>query len=267
MAYPRVVPYCPGQYRPGGDGVCPGLYRYGTVRVEPRAASGARGAAVVSVEGIYVGDIAILPEEGHRTGIYKHPVHGPVRLDARGVEGDHQADRANHGGPDRALNHYPAEHYARWREIYPSHAGKFVRSSFGENLSATGLTETSVCIGDVFRVGTAVVQVAQPRNPCWKLAHRFEIPDLARRAADAGLTGWLYRVLEPGAVATGDAVRPLRRDPAGIAVARVWEAVHARRPDADELRRLAGLETLALAWRRRFAARLAFLQRSRGGPA
>lgn len=222
---------------------------------------------MVRVEGIYVGDIAILPEEGHRTGIYKHPVPGAVPVDAGGVAGDHQADRASHGGPDRALNHYPAEHYARWRQVFPRHADKFVRSSFGENLSTTGLTESGVCIGDVFRAGTAVLQVAQPRNPCWKLAHRFEIPELARHVADAGLTGWLYRVLEPGEIAAGDAVRLLRREPEAVSVARVWNAVHARQSEPGELERLAGLEALAGVWRRRFAARLAFYrQRGRGQP-
>lgn len=210
---------------------------------------------LVRVDAVFVGGISVLPEEGHLTGIYKQPADRALFLGREGLQGDHQADRRNHGGPERALNHYPAEHYAFWAEELPAYADCFVAGAVGENVSTTGLTENTVHIGDTFRLGRAVIQVSQPRSPCFKLNHRFEIPDFSRRAADAVRVGWLYRVLEPGEIAPGDQLVLLERATPSVSVARLWRTFLARSAQAEALEALAALQTLAPVYRERFRMR------------
>lgn len=154
--------------------------------------------------GVYIGKTGILKEEGHRSAIVKSLVCERLRLDETGLEGDEQADLSAHGGADRALHYYPPEHYAFWRAEFPRHAEKFAPGTFGENVSASGFTEENVHIGDVFRIGTAVVEVSVPRKPCWKLNHRFEIATLSKRVQDERRSGWFFRVLEPGELQLDD---------------------------------------------------------------
>lgn len=132
------------------------------------------------------------------TGIFKVTVSGPVWLSRHNLEGDGQADLVHHGGTDKAVCAYSAEHWPFWRTILP--VGQLRGGAFGENFTVEQLTESDVCIGDVFSVGTAVVQVSQPRQPCWKLARRWQIGDLAVRVEQTGFTGWYFRVLREGRV-------------------------------------------------------------------
>ena len=141
--------------------------------------------------------------EGSRpSAIAKLQVDGELSLTEKGLVGDEQAEKKIHGGPDRALCHYPREHYAFWASEYPDQAGLFVAPAFGENLSTEGLTEKNVFIGDIFRWGEALIQVTQPRSPCFKLNFHFGISDIATQMQNAGKTGWLYRVILAGKVAT-----------------------------------------------------------------
>lgn len=211
--------------------------------------------AAVRVDAVFAGGISVLPEEGHLTGIYKQPVGGRRFLGPEGLQGDRQADLRNHGGPERALNHYPAEHYARWAQEYPAQADCFCAGAVGENLSTRGLTEDTVHIGDVFRLGRAVVQVSQPRSPCFKLNHRFEIPDFSARAAEAGRVGWLYRVLEPGEICVGDELVLAERVPGAVSVAELWRRFLAKSAQPEVFEALAALETLAPVYRERFRMR------------
>ncbi len=110
--------------------------------------------------------------------------------------------RKIHGGPDRALCHYPREHYADWIRDFPQQAERFCAPAFGENLSTTGLTEQNVYIGDIFRWGEALIQVTQPRSPCFKLNFHFAINDMAQLMQNSGKTGWLYRVIAGGQVSS-----------------------------------------------------------------
>lgn len=211
--------------------------------------------AGVRVEALFAGGISVLPEEGHLTGIYKQPVAGPLFLGPEGLQGDRQADLRNHGGPERALNHYPAEHYALWARELAAQAGCFVPGAVGENLSTRGMVEDTVHIGDVFRLGGAVIQVSQPRSPCFKLNHRFEIPDFSARAAAAGRVGWLYRVLAPGEVRAGEELVLLERPAPSVSVAEVWRTFLAKSARAEVFEALAALETLAPVYRERFRMR------------
>lgn len=141
--------------------------------------------------------------EGSRpSAIAKLQVDGELSLTEKGLVGDEQAEKKIHGGPDRALCHYPREHYAFWASEYPDLAELFVAPAFGENLSTEGLTEKNVFIGDIFRWGEALIQVTQPRSPCFKLNFHFGITDIATQMQNAGKTGWLYRVILAGKVET-----------------------------------------------------------------
>lgn len=137
------------------------------------------------------------------SAIYKIPCQEAVYLSETGFQGDEQADQRHHGGSDRALHYYPAEHYAYWQACYPE-VPHFHPSGFGENLSGIGLTEENCHVGDIFRLGEARVQISQPRSPCYKLNLRFDVVDLACQMQKSGRTGWLLRVLQPGWVKPGD---------------------------------------------------------------
>lgn len=136
------------------------------------------------------------------SAIAKVQVDGELMLTELGLEGDEQAEKKIHGGPDRALCHYPREHYRYWAQEFPELAERFVAPVFGENLSTDGLTEQNVYIGDIFRWGEALIQVTQPRSPCFKLNYHFAISDMASQMQNVGKTGWLYSVIAPGKVAT-----------------------------------------------------------------
>jgi MOSC domain-containing protein YiiM len=150
------------------------------------------------------------------TGIYKEPVAGRVRVRRHQLEGDAQADLRVHGGEHKAVYAYPFEHYAHWeRELGRS---GFAPGMFGENLTTAGLLETELFVGDVLRIGSAVLQVTQPRMPCAKLGHKFARPQFIKEFLVSGRSGFYLRVVEEGELAAGDAVEFVRRDPNGVTV-------------------------------------------------
>ncbi len=158
-----------------------------------------------------------------RSAIGKEPVQGPIALGPEGLQGDAQADKRFHGGPERALLAYSQDHFAGWEiELGRAPLGP---GSFGENLTVADLTEASACIGDSFALGTAVVQVSQPRMPCVKLARRLEAPEMVARALGTGRTGFYLRVLVVGAVEPGP-LRLLERPFPALSVAAALLAVH-----------------------------------------
>lgn len=153
------------------------------------------------------------------TAFVKTQVEGRVALSLTGLDGDEHVYEG-HGGPDMALLAYPVEHYQYWRSIglHLPEAG-----AMAENLTVSGLVETDVMIGDVFEVGTARVQVTQPRRPCSKIAARYGRSDLTVLAQDTGFTGYLLRVLVPGEIGAGDEVRLVERGEDGVTVAEAHE--------------------------------------------
>jgi MOSC domain-containing protein YiiM len=190
------------------------------------------------------------------SAIEKRPVAGPIALTRLGLAGDAQADRRHHGGPDKALHHYPAQHYAAWRRELPGQADLFEPGGFGENLSTTGLSEENVCLGDIFRLGSATIQVSQGRQPCWKLNLRFALPDMARRVQEKGRTGWYYRVLEEGEVGPGDRLLQVARPHPDWPLARLLRLLHHDTLDRAGLAAIAELAVLAPGWRDIAAKRL-----------
>lgn len=134
------------------------------------------------------------------SAIAKLQVEGELILTELGIAGDEQAEKSYHGGTDRALCHYPREHYALWVQMFPEQAALFCAPAFGENLSTEGLTEQNVFIGDIFRWGDTLIQVTQPRSPCFKLNFHFGISDISAQMQASGRVGWLYRVVAAGNV-------------------------------------------------------------------
>ena len=184
----------------------------------------------------------------YATGIYKTAVRGRVELSRLNLAGDGQGDLKNHGGEHQAVYCYPHEHYAYW-------AGQLARDDFeygqfGENFTLEGLLECEVCIGDSFRVGAALIQVTQPRVPCYKLADKLGIAGFDKTFLRANRSGFYVRVLEEGDVQAGDSIRPVSKDPVGMTVAEVnaralpRQGAGGRRARPANRRALPRLETL-----------------------
>jgi MOSC domain-containing protein YiiM len=152
---------------------------------------------------------AIEAENPWTTGFVKTATTGPLWLATTNLDGDGQADLVHHGGPHKAVCVYPAAHYPWWRQTL----GKpdLIYGDFGENFTIDGLTESDICIGDVWTIGEATVQVSQPRQPCWKLARRWDIKTLALQVQHTGRTGWYFRVLVEGLVQRGMSIKLIER--------------------------------------------------------
>ena len=148
------------------------------------------------------------------TALYKEPVAGPVRLGRENLSGDQPAQRSVHGGPEMAVLAYAAAHYPRWRDELG--LPDLPYGAFGENLLVDGFDESSVCIGDVFAVGDARIQVSQPRGPCWKLERRWRIPDLIARVRDTGRGGVVLPRAGRGHARSRPAVSPRRASAAAV---------------------------------------------------
>lgn len=188
------------------------------------------------------------------SAIHKQPASAPLWCSLTGLQGDEQTDTRHHGGIERALHHYPAEHYAFWRcwqqsMGLPAPATPWQPAAFGENISTLGLTEDQVHIGDVFRLGEALVQVSQPRSPCFKLNLRFGYPQFSLLMQLNGRCGWLLRVLEEGWVAP-DAELMLQERGSPLSVRRCADILFNQPYVEADLQQLARLELLSPNWRK-----------------
>lgn len=196
---------------------------------------------------------------GSVSAIDKQPQGGAVLAGLTGLEGDEQGDLRVHGGPDKAVHCYTWAHYGAWRQELPGEAAEALLrepGAFGENFSLEpGLDETNVCIADQWAVGGALFEVSQGRQPCWKLNDRFDVPDMARRVQQGGRAGWYLRVLRPGPVQAGDAVRLVARPHPGWTLARLLHAIAERDGDPRTLGQILALP-LPPSWARLFRRRL-----------
>lgn len=206
--------------------------------------------------GLLVGKAAPLGPRAVSSGISKTQVSGRLALSETGFDGDVQGDPIRHGGPEKAVHHYPFDHYPAWAEGLGPHPLLSRPGAFGENLSTTGLTENTVAIGDVFALGTAIVEVSQGRQPCWKLNERFGTAVMARAVQTTGRTGWYYRVLQPGIVTSEDRLALVERRSPEWTVARIWRAFYIDPLNRAELSGIAALERLADGWRTHATRRL-----------
>ncbi len=186
------------------------------------------------------------------TGFFKEVVSGPVAVGRTNLAGDGQADLRVHGGPDKAINAYPQDHWAFWQHEL---ALTLPPGAFGENFTTKGMVETGVCIGDVFQIGTAVVQISQPRQPCWKLARRWRIKDLAVRVEQTGRTGWYFRVLVEGQVEAGQELQLTDRPHPQWTVHEANQIMHHRKTDWKAATALAACPALSASWQESLARR------------
>jgi MOSC domain-containing protein YiiM len=212
-----------------------------------------------------------------QSGIVKRAVEGAVRVGREGLAGDGQADRVHHGGPDKAVLAHASAHYDHWRRelaevlggvegVLP--ADQFPHGAFGENLTVEGMDEETVCIGDVFRAsatdgetgghggggGGALLQVTQPRQPCWILAKRWGVRELPRAVDRMGATGWYLRVSEEGTVEAGMALRLVERPHPEWTLSRAYRAFQQRRDAPEQAAHLAELAELSEAFRQELRA-------------
>jgi MOSC domain-containing protein YiiM len=177
-----------------------------------------------------------------RTSIFKSPVAGPVLVRRLNLDGDYQSDLTVHGGAEKAVYAYPAEHYEFWRGELPGI--ELPWGVFGENLTVTGLSENDLHIGDRLRIGSAEFVVTQPRMPCFKLQIRFDRADMTKRFHHSGRTGFYFSVSQEGTLTAGDTIEILGRDEHGITVSDVTRLYSADEPDREMLRRMSELSAL-----------------------
>jgi len=189
------------------------------------------------------------------TGIFKEPVTGSVWMGFTQMAGDGQADLVNHGGADKAVNVYASEHYPYWREHLKLPA--MAHGTFGENLTMEGLIETEVCIGDTYELGETILQVSQPRQPCWKLAMKWQIKDLALQVERNGKTGWYFRVIKEGNVTAGDEFKLIERPYPHWTIEAANQVMHHREDDLVAAAELAAIPLLSESWKRSLGRRVA----------
>lgn len=188
------------------------------------------------------------------TGIFKEPVTGPVRVGRDNLEGDRQSDLRVHGGEYKAVYSYASEHYAWWR----GELGRDLPSgTFGENLTTEGFPEEEACVGDRFRVGSALLEAVQPRFPCFKLGLRFGDDSIIERFLESGRWGVYFRVVEEGVLRAGDGMTPVGRGPARFPVPGMLRLLLSEAKPGETPERALASPGLPPAWREKFSAMLA----------
>ncbi|WP_338469632.1 MOSC domain-containing protein [Niallia sp. XMNu-256] len=177
----------------------------------------------------------------------KHPVKGKIWAGKTKLEGYGQADLKHHDGLEKALFVYPVSHYPFWQKTLQR--PDFTIGAFGENLAVLHLTEADVCIGDVFQLGEVIVQMSQPRQPCWKPARRWKIKELSLKVQQQGRTGWYFRVLKEGYIQAGDHFQLLERPYPEWSLSICNDIMHNQKQNLERSARLAQCELLAQSWR------------------
>jgi MOSC domain-containing protein YiiM len=183
------------------------------------------------------------------TGICKQPVTGPLRLGRFGFEHDGVGDMKHHGGDDKAVCVYSLEHYPYWEGVLGT---KLPVAAFGENLTVSDLKEDDISIGDVFEIGTALLQVSQPRQPCRTLAARYGRDDLVKLVADSGYTGFYFRVLKEGIVQKGARFKLKEKDPHKVTVLFASHTFHHDRKNCEAIEKVLAVHALSESWKKSF---------------
>ncbi|MEP3422076.1 MAG: MOSC domain-containing protein [Erythrobacter sp.] len=213
-----------------------------------------------SIEAICTGTAR--PFNGAETSaIAKRPREGLIQFLEDGLAPDEQADRRVHGGPEMAIHLYPLDHHDHWREALGAIDLLDEPGAFGSNLAVRGVTEDQVHIGDRFRAGSALIEVSQPRQPCWKIEHRFgkasNSKGMVSTIVKSGKCGWYFRVIEFGEAQAGDSLERVALGETEWSVARAFAALMAGKASRDELVELSQMEALSPKLRERAQAKLA----------
>ncbi|MGE6598937.1 MOSC domain-containing protein [Bacillus proteolyticus] len=188
-----------------------------------------------------------------QTGINKVETKEPIYLSFVKFKGDGQADLLHHGGVDKAVCVYSGKHYGYWEKELSQ---DLVYGAFGENITVSGMREEDVCIGDTFQLGEAIVQVTQPRQPCFKLAKKYNVPKLPLYFQETGYTGFYFRVLKEGWVSPVDTLKLLKSDSKGITVAFANCIMHKEKQNMEGLKRILEVHALSTSWRKTFEKRI-----------
>src|SRR5680860_312828 len=199
----------------------------------------------IVIRQLRIGSLAKLAGTETLTGIHKREIDSAY-LSTNGLIDDQQGDKRHHGGPEKAVHHFASDHYARLQAELPAPAsGHCQLGAFGENLATDGFTESDVCAGDIFELGEAIIQVSQPRQPCWRLNLRFGIPDMSRRLQNSLRTGWYYRVLQPGMVSKENTLILKGRPHEDWPLSRVLSVLYENTMDQHALTLMAALNELS----------------------
>jgi MOSC domain-containing protein YiiM len=210
---------------------------------------------------LFIGQIQALPVSGRPTAMYKTQVQGPIELGVEGFVGDQHADLRVHGGPEKAVHLYPSTHYAKLAAQFADVAPLLVRGSMCENIATADLDEHDVRLGDVWQLGSALIQVCQPRNPCWKIDERFGCDGIALFIDQHLLTGWYWRVLQTGTVNSSDSLvlhEAASQAPTLHQAMMLWRE---HRPDLDALSQLAETPGIAKVWQDKIKQRVSYLMK------
>jgi MOSC domain-containing protein YiiM len=199
-------------------------------------------------------EIVINNGEPVSTGIFKEPSAERRMLRTLNLDGDRQADLSVHGGPNKAVYGYPSEHYEFWRNEFPEM--ELPWGMFGENFTTEGLFEDKLNIGDKFQIGDAIIRVAQPRMPCFKLAIKFERSDILRRFLQSGRSGFYFSVLQEGEVGPGDDFQLLETDNNNVRVSDITRLYVSDKGNTELLNRALKVEALPESWKNYFRERL-----------
>lgn len=205
----------------------------------------------ICIESVFVGRPQSFPSEGDSTpwtsAIVKQRVDGPVYVRTTNIDGDQQADLVHHGGLDKAICAYALQNYACWIPEFPSI--DWQAGCFGENLTLSGVNESDVCIGDILKVGSCVLQVSQPRQPCWKLSRHWKLPKLAVRVQQTRRTGWYFRVLNEGLLESGQVMKLIERSNPRWTIASANDVMFAKPRNSVDDQDLAACQQLSSLWR------------------
>ncbi|OMF38310.1 MOSC domain-containing protein [Paenibacillus sp. FSL H8-0548] len=190
------------------------------------------------------------------SGIFKQPSQVKHALSLTGLDGDGQGDLVHHGGPDKAVCVYFEKRYTYWREQLEK---SFEYGAFGENFTLSSWTEDDLCIGDIVQAGEIILQVSQPRQPCYKLGLRHELPELPVHVQQKGYTGFYFRVLQAGNIKTGTTFTVIHRHPAGKTISEANRIMYIDKDDLSGIRELLEVEELAASWQDQLGKRLSRL--------
>lgn len=189
------------------------------------------------------------------TGIFKIPVAGRLQLQTLNLDGDGQADLEAHGGIHKAVYVYGVENSRYWADVL-GRTDFAVAGQLGENFTVAGMTDDLICVGDIFRIGDAIVEVTQPRVPCFKLGILMGIPDFHKRFAEACRTGFYLRVVEPGEVGAGDEFERIGQADNRMTIRDMMHLLYFDPDNIEGARKALGIEALSPGWRQSFVERL-----------
>ena len=193
----------------------------------------------IPVKAIYRGSRSHLGERRASSGINKEEITEPIRVTRFGIEEDFIGDKSIHGGLEKALHHFPADHFEKLRKAFPQISDNLTPGSIGENISSYLSTEQNVHISDIFSLGSVIMQISQPRKPCWKIDEKYECTGVATLMHKIGLCGWYYRVIQEGVVASTDRLDLIKREKNAPTVKEFQSAVSDSRPNPELLEHFA----------------------------